>query len=713
MPGFNLINWIRAAAGANDEELTATGEAITLQAAAGEGAKVRRFTSVAYSGGLLLLPQFNHPAVVDLETLTIAAQSTPVFREHDPNRVVGNTTSISNDKKSLRVEGQIILANSHAAEVLDGAENGFAWQQSIGARFDRTRVKFVKPGEVLQANGRTFQGPVFFVQGARLKEISFVALGADEETSAALAAAAHSSEKGTSEMKFEEWLQANGWNMEQLTQTQLTSLRAAWKASQGNSDDGAAAAAGAQAATVQPAALQATGQQMGTDGASANGVLELRQDQVRIRKISNLCARFSGINEITLDDGTKVDPYSHAIEAGWQSDQLEVYLHRANLPKAPAVHVSADLQASERASVWEVAVLQATGYREQDLTEQYDDRILTAAQRKFRGRMGLQELFLEAAFSNGYHGGINFRSHGREILEAAFSSNDISGILSNTANKFIRVGFEKVESTWRSIATIKPVTDFKEITSYSLTGDLQYEKIGPTGEIKHGKLGEESYTNKADTYAKMLSITRQDIINDDLGALEGAPRRLGRGGALKFNDVFWTEYMNNSSFFTSGRSNYISGASTVLSVDSLTEAEAALMNQTDPDGKPLAAMPAILLVPNALYVTGTQLMNSTELRGQASKSPSANPHAGKFAVVRSSYLSNAAYTGYSTTAWYLLCDPEDIPVIEAVFLNGQQLPTIETSEAVFNQLGIEMRGYHDFGVSKQEYRGGVMSKGAA
>jgi hypothetical protein len=48
-----------------------------------------------------------------------------------------------------------------------------------------------------------------------------------------------------------------------------------------------------------------------------------------------------------------------------------------------------------------------------------------------------------------------------------------------------------------------------------------------------------------------------------------------------------------------------------------------------------------------------------------------------------------------------------------VFLNGQESPTVESADAAFNTLGVEMRGYHDFGCNKQEYRGGVKSKGEA
>ncbi len=90
-----------------------------------------------------------------------------------------------------------------------------------------------------------------------------------------------------------------------------------------------------------------------------------------------------------------------------------------------------------------------------------------------------------------------------------------------------------------------------------------------------------------------------------------------------------------------------------------------------------------------------------------------NPHQGKYRVEISRYLGNASYSGSSTKAWYLLSDPNDLPVIEVAFLNGQESPTIETAEADFNVLGIQMRGYHDFGCALQDFRGGLKVKGEA
>jgi hypothetical protein len=69
--------------------------------------------------------------------------------------------------------------------------------------------------------------------------------------------------------------------------------------------------------------------------------------------------------------------------------------------------------------------------------------------------------------------------------------------------------------------------------------------------------------------------------------------------------------------------------------------------------------------------------------------------------------------GYSTDFWYLLASPTDLPVIEVAFLNGIETPTVEQADASFSTLGIEMRGYFDFGVKKQDYRAAVKSKNAA
>jgi phage major head subunit gpT-like protein len=237
--------------------------------------------------------------------------------------------------------------------------------------------------------------------------------------------------------------------------------------------------------------------------------------------------------------------------------------------------------------------------------------------------------------------------------------------------------------------------------------------VPPGGEIKHGTLSEQAYHNKADTHALMLGITRQDIINDDLGAITAVPRMLGRGSGLKLNDVFWATFLDHAAFFTAGNKNLLTGADTALTIDGLTKAETAFLDQVGPDEKPLGVMAGFILAPTGLGVKADTIFKSPEVRdtSASTKYPVSNPHQGKYQAKVSAYLKNPTYDGASDKAWYLLADPRDLAVIEVAFLNGQESPTIDTSDADFNTLGIQMRGYHDWGVSLQEPRGGVKSAG--
>jgi hypothetical protein len=80
---------------------------------------------------------------------------------------------------------------------------------------------------------------------------------------------------------------------------------------------------------------------------------------------------------------------------------------------------------------------------------------------------------------------------------------------------------------------------------------MEYEEVAPDGELKHGTLSEETYTPQARTYGRMFVLTRDKIIDDDLGAFDDIRTRLGAGAARKLNSVFWSTFLNHSSFLPS------------------------------------------------------------------------------------------------------------------------------------------------------------------
>ena len=652
----------------------------TIEAGGGDAGDLPRFSMVAYSGGRMRIRGFPHPVVVDLAGLEIPSQNLPIRLDHERRQGVGHTRRIAIDQGRLVAEGLISRDTSWARDVARSGAKGFPWQASIGAAV--VEAEFVPAGGRVQVNGKTFTGPVHVVRKAVLKEISFVDSGADKGASASVAA--ENSQENTMKTNSKDDVKTAA-EPEVKDQPKVE---------------------GQPEPEAQPK-IEAAGDAGGQADPVAQMRAEAAAETKRIAAIRKVCA------------GEHPDIEAKAIEEGWDETRAELEVLRASRPKAPAIHSRDDEGVTGQ--VLEAACLMTGGIKGDDLTASHGEQALDLAEKRFRGGIGLQELLLEAAWANGYTGR-NFRdsravlrfAFGRNI-QAAFSTVDISGILSNVANKFLLEGFFSVERTWRNITAVRNVSDFKTVTSYRLIGKDQYEKVAPGGELKHGTLGEESYTNKADTYGLLLSIDRRDIINDDLGAITAVPRKLGRGSGLKINDVFWTVFLNNGSFFKAGNKNYVTGADSALSIDGLTKAEVKFMDQVDPDGKPLGIMPTIMLLPTALSAVGTQLYKSLELRdtSASTKYPVANPHQGKYRAEVSRYLSNSSYTGNSDKAWYLLAEPVDLPVIEVAFLNGQESPTIETAEADFNVLGVQMRGYHDFGVNLQDPKGGVKAKGEA
>jgi len=647
-----------------------------------------RFTMVAYTGGPMKIGEWRFPVVVDLAGLAIPSQSRPVRFGHDATSGVGHTDRIAVDDGRLVAAGVVSRDTAAAREIVVSARNGFPWQASIGASVEQ--FEFVREGQTVLVNGREFQGPVNVVRRATLGEISFVDLGADGHTSARLAASAK--EKGI----------MDATKTDKQGDTVVAGAGKETPAVQAGTDK-APAKIEAQAAPAAKA-----------DAPAIDSVLTVDPVADMRAKAASEQERITAVRKVCGDEHPEIA--ARAMREGWDVTRTELEVLRADRPKAPAAHV---VDQTVTGTILEAACLLSAGLA--GVEKQYEEKTLDAASKRFRGGIGLQELLLEAAWANGYTGR-NFRDSREALrfafgkdLQAGFSTVDIGGILSGVANKFLLEGFFSVERTWRNICAVRNVSDFKTVTSYRLIGKDQYEPVAPGGGLKHGTLGEESYTNKADTFGLLLSIDRRDMINDDLGAITLVPRKLGRGSGLKINDVFWTIFLANSDFFKVANKNYLTGADTALTIDGLTKAEVAFLDQVDSDGKPIGIMPAIILVPTALSAMGTQLFKSVEIRDTTSstKYPVANPHQGKFRSEVSRYLANAKYTGNSAKAWYLLADPADLPVIEVAFLNGQESPTIETAEADFNVLGIQMRGYHDFGVALQDPRGGVKAKGEA
>lgn len=667
---------------------------VSIQAADPEKPKgPRTFSSTFYTGGPVVVANWDLPVVIDLAGIK-ASKVLVANLDHKQHQRVGNFDLV-NDGKQLIANGKASAATPYRDEVVNSADDGYQWQTSL--EVDPHKVEELAKGKTVTVNGQEITGPAYITRTGTLKGFGFVSHGADDNTTATIAASADSSGKGKKmETKCKEWIEAMGFKLDEISDEQRDGLIANFS--------------GQQANPKKPI----------TDPLEA-----LKAKQARERAIYAAAEKHAvGRGDEEIDAIREMR--DRAIKGEQSEKDFELEIYRLGIP-GPAQVISGRRDAvATNAKVIEAAICQTYGYsRLEDKKVGFDDQTLQAAHTKYGHGIGLRQLYRIVARANGYTGDSDdvtpemhnyacglMTQNGRAI-QGANSTISVPGILSNIANKFLMEGWEAGDMTWREVADIATVRDFKTVTNYKLTGNFKYEKVGSGGELKHGNVGEETYTNQAETYGKLFGVSRTDMINDDLGAFTSILKEMSFGAIDSFNEVFWTEFLaDQSTFFAGGNNNTSSGVWSSAALATLTAAELVFMNQTQPNGRPLGQMPDRILVPPGAKRYALNALSSTQVVGSTGPTPANNSFANEYKVLSTPYIANALYTGYSTIKWYMLCNPQRLAMIQACFLNGKQTPTVESAEASFNTLGVQMRGYHDFGCNKQEYRAAVQGSGA-
>jgi len=662
----------------------------------------KRFKMRAYTGGPMVVGWYSAPVVIDMAGLT-AKSPLPILMNHDLSQIVGHADEIEAGAANLDLAGVVSGASPEADQVVASSKLGFPWKASVGARPDK--MEFVGEGITTKVNGKTFTGPLYVARKSTLGEVSFVAMAADAKTKVNVAASAATSNERKSKMDFNAWLQAKGFDAATLNDAQLAYFKAAYKAEhdpdpepdpQPKPEDAVPPVDAAAIATAQIRAAAAV-------------------EQKRISELNRICAMHPAYDAEQAK--AVADIHAQAIGEAWDAQRAELAVLKATLPKGPAIHASthdADNKVIEAAF--------CMGANLHHVEKQYDAPTLDAASQYIRRNgVSLQNSILAAAHANGFDGGCHriHRGNYDSVIRAAFfgpqiqaaaSTHTLTTMLSTVGNKFLLEGFNEVEQVWKEISATRPVNDFKQITSYRMLDDMVFEEVGPDGEIKHGTASQESYTNQAKTYAKMFVITRTDIINDDLGAFDSLRERIGAGCGRVLNSKFWTEFLDDATFFATGAGSHANLLTAVLGETGIAAANVLLKAQKDSSGDhPLGLnLQHLILTGATLNPTAKKWYVSAELRDTtaSTKTLNSNIYFNQYRPVESAYIT-------STTSWYLLpIGGGSLAPMEVCFLDNVQFPTIESADADFNTLGVQFRGYFDFGVAKKEWRTSVKSTGA-
>lgn len=294
------------------------------------------------------------------------------------------------------------------------------------------------------------------------------------------------------------------------------------------------------------------------------------------------------------------------------------------------------------------------------------------------------------------------------------TTSDFATLLENAMHKVLRASYGITPDTWSKFCGIGTVSDFRTHNWYRTGALTVLDDMNEHGEFQTKNIPDaEKATYSVGTKGNVIGITREVIVNDDLGFVMRLIEMLGRAGKLTIEKAVYAQLTANSGLgptqsnsqplFHSSRSN-INTSAAAITVASIELDATVMAQQLDPNGQDyLDLQPSVLVVPRAKRGDALTI-NDAQFDPADSKFQKPN-------TVRGMFREVVATPRLSGTRRYLFADPSFAPVFMVSFLDGQREPVLETQDGWrFN--GVEMKARLDFGVNVVDYRGAVTNAGA-
>ena len=329
----------------------------------------------------------------------------------------------------------------------------------------------------------------------------------------------------------------------------------------------------------------------------------------------------------------------------------------------------------------------------------------------FRGHRMLD--FAKASLT---HAGIRYdHMDPMQIVGAAFTqtAGDFPVLLENAMYKVLQNAYATAGDTWSRFCATGSVSDFRAHPRYR-TGSLgNLEALNELGEFRNKTIPDgEKGSITAATKGNVINLSRQAIINDDLGAFVGLADNLGRAARRTIEaDVYALLALNGGlgpvmadtfTLFHASHNNI--GTAAAIAVAALDADRVRMASQTDVGGNDfLDLRPSVLLVPLVLGGQARAIVGA-EYDDDTSKNQR------KPNIIRDLFDDIVDSPRLSGTRRYLFANPSVAPVLEVAFLDGNSTPYLET-EAGFSVDGTRWKVRLDYGIAAIDYRGAVTNAG--
>lgn len=301
------------------------------------------------------------------------------------------------------------------------------------------------------------------------------------------------------------------------------------------------------------------------------------------------------------------------------------------------------------------------------------------------------------------------------------TTGDFSSLFANVANKRLRGAYDENPGTYSMWARRAPnAPDFKNISVVQLSGAPSLLQTNEHGEFKYGVMKDGGETYAVITYGRIVSLTRQAIINDDLRAFDRLVSAFGFASRRLENRTVYSQLTANAAMADTGllfnatavttaggHANLFTTGASALQASSLVTARTAMRRQKGLNSEELNLAPSYLIVPATLEQTAYQLTSSQYV-------PATTATINEFRAGGRTALEPVVeplLDDSSTTAWYLAAASSQVDTVEYCYLDGAEGPVIE-SDVGFEVDGVSYKCRLDFGAKAVDWRGLSKSAGA-
>jgi hypothetical protein len=298
------------------------------------------------------------------------------------------------------------------------------------------------------------------------------------------------------------------------------------------------------------------------------------------------------------------------------------------------------------------------------------------------------------------------------VQRALHTTSDFPTLFTQVVDRVLREQLAGQRRWFDGLVVNSETVDFRASNTVTVSGFPDLIPLNEHGEIEGGTFKMSSQSLRLGTYARMIGVTRQILINDDLGVLSRVVAGISQAITRLENKAVSTAYLANptmtetgQALFSASHGNLLTGAGSALSLTSLSSAAQALRKQKNQGAELLDLQGKFLVVGSALADVAAQLLAPIN----ATTTSAVNIYSGKYEVKVDTRIDDLPT--YGATAWFLFAAPTDADVLHLLKLSGQSGPMVDTKDG-WNVLGMETRVVHDMGAGVVDYRGAVRANGA-